>query len=165
MTVSSTEFLLASYNTGRALGDKSISSDATFEIEGFEHLLQLTKQFPWPEIGPGGEIEIPTPMGATAWQPQQLKVAQQGQLGLMETARGHIQEFMEKVIRTNGGKFQAKVYEGTPDQFTRAYKLVDCFFQPDNPDRDFENRAQITLINGTLFFHFFGEKIPGNIVA
>jgi hypothetical protein len=32
----------------------------------------------------------------------------------------------------------------------------------DNPDRDWENRSQVTMVSGTLNFHYFGEKIPGN---
>ena len=164
MAVSSAEYLKSFYNTARALGNKSINSDAYFEIEGHEDLALLTKQFPFPTLGSAGEIEIPMPMGAAMWQPQQIKVNQQGQLGFTETAPGHVQKFLEEII-AKGGLFQATVYEGTPDRFYRAYKLRDCFFQPDNPDRDWENRSQVTLINGTLFFHFFAEKIPGNISA
>jgi hypothetical protein len=40
---------------------------------------------------------------------------------------------------------------------------VDCFLQFDNPDRDWENRSAATTVSGTLFFHYFGDKIPGNI--
>ena len=166
MTVSSAEYLKSFYNTARALGNKSISSDAYLEIEGFEQLGLLTKQFPFPTLSTAGEIEVAMPMGAAMWQPQQLKINQQGQLGFSETVVGHIAKFLEDVVKgSKGGIFQATVYEGTPDRFHRAYKLRDCFFQSDNPDRDWESRSQITLINGTLFFHFFGEKIPGNIPA
>jgi hypothetical protein len=162
MSVSSAEYLKGFYNTARAMGDKSISSDAYFEIEGYEHLGLLAKQFPFPTLGPAGEIEIAMPMGAAMWQAQQIKVNQQGQLSFNETVKGHVTEFMEKIV-ASGGYFQATVYEGTPDRFHRAYKLRDCFFQPDNPDRDVESRSQVTMISGTLFFHYFSEKIPGNI--
>lgn len=164
MTVSSAEYLKGMYNVSRTMGDKAINSDATFEIEGHSDLTLLTKQFPWPTLSPTGEIEIAGPLGAGAWQPQQIKVHQQGQIAFMETVQGRIQQFLEDVV-SKGGKFDATVYEGTPDRFYRAYKLRDCFFQADNPDRDWENRSQIVLINGTLFFHFFGEKLPGNIVS
>ena len=146
------------------MGDKSVNSDAYFEIEGQDDLALLTKQFPFPTLGVTGEIEVASPMGAAMWQPQQLKVNQQGQISFYESVSGRVQKFLEDVV-AKGGLFQATVYEGTPDRFHRAYKLRDCFFQPDNPDRDWENRSQITMINGTLFFHFFGEKIPSNIVA
>lgn len=164
MTVSAAEVLKGMYNTSRTMGDKAINSDATFEIEGHSDLTLLTKQFPWPTLSPTGEIEIPGPLGAGAWQPQQIKVHQQGQMAFMETVQGRIQQFLEDIV-SKGGRFDATVYEGTPDRFYRAYKLRDCFFQADNPDRDWENRSQIVLINGTLFFHFFGEKLPGNLIA
>ncbi len=38
MTVSNPAYLLSLYNTPRAMGDKAISSDAAFEIEGFEQM-------------------------------------------------------------------------------------------------------------------------------
>lgn len=164
MSVSSASYLKGFYNTARAMGSKSISSDAYFEIEGHEDMGMLTKQFPFATLGSAGEIEIAMPMGAAMWQPQQLKINQQGQLGFTETVKGRIQKFLEDVV-AGGGLFEATVYEGTPERFYRAYKLRDCFFQPDNPDRDWENRSQVTLINGTLFFHFFGEKIPSNITG
>ncbi|MES2945114.1 MAG: hypothetical protein V4772_19790 [Pseudomonadota bacterium] len=46
MTVNSVEFLRGMYNTARLLGDMSINSDATLEIEAYEDMLVLTKQFP-----------------------------------------------------------------------------------------------------------------------
>ena len=163
MTVSNANFLKGMYTATRLMGDKSISSDATLEIEGHADLLFLTKQFPWPTLATAGEIEVATPLGAAAWQPQQLKVNQQGQLALVETTGGRVQRFLEDII-AKGGRFNATVYEGTPERFYRALKISDCFFQSENPDRDWENRSQVTLITGTLFFHFFGETLPSNIV-
>jgi hypothetical protein len=164
MSVTNADVLKGYYNGARALGNKSINSDAWLEIVGFESLGLLTKQFPWPTLSPAGEIEVVGPLGITTGQPQQLKVFQQGQMALSETVTGMVQKFLEDVIAKKKGVFDVNVYEGTPDRFYRGYKLRDCFFQVDNPDRDWENRSQITMINGTLFFHFFGEKIPGNII-
>jgi hypothetical protein len=164
MTVSNADFLKANYNAMRLLGDKSINSDATMEIEGFEQLLQLTKQFPWPTIGPAGEIEFPGPLGTTSAQPQQVKIYQQGPITFQETTNGAIHKFMTAII-LRGAKFQATVYEGVPEKFYRGYKMVDAFFVPDTPDRDYENRAMGTLITGTLHYHYFGEELAGNIVA
>lgn len=161
MTVSTGALLKQTYNQVKALGDKSISSDAMFVIDGFEHLRLLCKQFPFPVLSPAGEIAIPTPMGGEAWQPQQLKVNQQGQVSFHETVRGDVQAFIEAVTAL-GGRFNATAYEGTMESYHRAVKIVDCFFQFDNPDRDWENRAQATLVTGTLFFHFFGDQIKGN---
>lgn len=161
MTVSNATYLKGFYDTTKALGAKVISSDFTFEIDGFEQNYLLCKQAPWPEISPAGEIEVVTPLGATSWQPQQTKVAQQGQIALMETVAGSIDNMLVNLI-SRGGKFDARIYEGTPQKFLRAKRIVDCFMQIDSADRDWENRSQILLFTGTLFFHYFGEVIPGN---
>lgn len=161
MTVSSLDVLKGFHNASRALGTKSVNSDGYFEIEGHESLSLLIKQFPWPTIGPSGEIEMTGPLGGLGYRPAQLKTGQQGPVTFYETVQGHVMTFMEQIL-TTGAEFNATVYEGTPDKYVRAYKLVDCFFVPDQPDRDWENRTQLTLINGTLFFHFFGGKLAGN---
>lgn len=162
MTVSAADYLKGSYNAQRLLGDKAIASDAVMVIDGFEQLQLLTKQFPWPELSVVGEIEVPMPLGAAAWQPGQLKINQQGAISFMETVGGQVHTFCEQVA-ARGGRFQATVYEGTPERFYRALKIQDCFIQLDNPDRDFESRQQIMLVTGTIFFHYFGDKLPGNI--
>lgn len=164
MALDNIDFLKGIYNTAKLLGDKSISSDATMEIEGYEGLLVLTKQFPWPTIGAAGEIDIAGPLGMSMFQPQQLKTAHQGPVTFEETTKGSIHAFMESVVARKGARFNATVYEGTPARFSRGYKLIDAFFVPDTPDRDMENRSQVTLISGTLFYHFFNETLPGNIV-
>lgn len=156
MTVSKTAYLKTVYNATAAMGDKVVSSDATMEIEGYEHLGLLIKQFPWPELSPAGEIEVPMPLGLTRWQAQQLKLAQQGQVQIMETKQGHVADFLENIL-IQGARFNAKVYEGTPEDYTRVERIVDCFLVLDNPDRDFENRSQILLISGSMFFHYFGK--------
>ena len=153
---STAKYLKSLFNATAALGDKVISSDATMEIEGHEHLTLLIKQFPWPELSSAGEIEVPMPIGAARWQAQQLKVNQQGQVMFMETVQGHIAQFCEDILM-QGGRFNAKVYEGTPENYTRVEQIYDCFVQLDNPDRDFESRTQIMTISGTMFFHYFGH--------
>jgi hypothetical protein len=157
MTVSTGSQLKALFNANQAMGEKAVSSDAYFEIQGHEGIGLLIKQFPWPVLTSGGEIESSGPMGSVIWQQQQLKTAQQGQVGFVETQKGHIAEFLERIV-AGGGYFEATVYEGTPDNFARKAPIHKCFLQLDNPDRDWENRAQLVLITGTLFFHYFGEK-------
>lgn len=161
MTVSTAAYLKGHYDAARAIGAKAISSDFAFEIEGFEQNWLLCKQAPWPEISPAGEIEVPMPLGSTAWQPQQVKIAQQGQITLIETVAGNIDNMLIDII-TKGGTFNAKVYEGTPQKYLRVKRIVDCFMQVDNPDRDWENRSQVLTFAGTLFFHYFGENGSGN---
>jgi hypothetical protein len=162
MTISTGAYLAASYGQVKAMGDKSVSSDAMFVIEGFEHLRLLCKQFPWPTLSSGGEIEIALPNGSIAGQPQQLKPFQQGQVTFYETVRGDLEKFMDE-IALQGSRFDAAVYEGTLEKHHRGCNIVDCWVQFDNPDRDWENRSQATTVSGTLFFHYFGDKIPGNI--
>lgn len=161
MTLSNAAYLKGFYDSTAALGAKVISSDFTFEIEGFESNYLLCKQAPWPELSPAGEIEVPTPLGGTMWQPQQLKVAQQGQISMFETVAGSVDKMLVDLI-VRGGTFNAKIYEGTPTKFLRAKRIVDCFIQMDIPDRDWENRSQPLMFSGTLFYHYFGELIAGN---
>jgi hypothetical protein len=164
MAVSNPEFLKGMYNVTRAMGDKAVASDAMLVIEGHEQIQLLTKSFPWPTTSTQGEIEVPSPVGAGSWQPQQLRVHQQGQVSFLETTRGHIQRFLEEIVLT-GGRFDAVVYEGTPERFQRAYKLRDCFVQLDPGERDWESRSQVLMLNGTIFYHYFSESIPSNVPA
>ncbi|MBX9899403.1 MAG: hypothetical protein K2Y28_01350 [Burkholderiaceae bacterium] len=161
MTVSALNTLKGLYNSVRAMGDKAVSSDSAFEIEGYEGMWLLTKQFPFPVSSSQGEIEIPMPMGMNSAQPQQAKIYHQGQVTFFETTAGHISGLMLNLLRS-GGRFNAKIYEGTPDSFLKAKRVVDCFLVMDDPDRDWENRAQVLTISGTIHYHFFGEEIAGN---
>jgi hypothetical protein len=143
------------------LGYKAISSDFALEIVGYEEMYLLCKQAPWPDLTPQGEIEVTMPLGASRWQPQQVKPAQQGAITLMETMKGHISSTLLSII-ADGGTFDATIYEGTPQNFLRKKQIWDCFMQLDNPDRDWENRSQILQFSGTLFFHYYGEVFEGN---
>ncbi|MCM1128951.1 MAG: hypothetical protein NC211_03605 [Alistipes senegalensis] len=168
MTVSNAAYLKGFYDQTTALGAKVISSDFTMEIEGFEDKYLLCKQAPWPVLSTTGEIEVPTPLGATLWEPQQLKVAQQGQVSMFETVAGDIDQLLVDLITRSGtyagskATFNAKIYEGTPQKFLRAKRIVNCFLQLDIPDRDWENRSQVLTFSGTLFYHYFGDIISGN---
>lgn len=161
MTTSNPQYLGEFFNQAQALGDKAVSSDFAFEIEGFEQTWLLAKQCPWPTISPAGEIEVPSPLGGAYWQPQQLKINQQGQITLQETVQGSVNSMLLNLL-SKKGRFNAKIYEGTPKKFLLAKRIKDCFLVLDNPDRDWENRSQILTFSGTMFFHYFGDDIPGN---
>lgn len=161
MTLSTAAQLKAFHDTGLALGAKAISSDFSFEIEGFEQNWMLCKQAPWPEMSTAGEIEVPGPLGAATWELQQAKTNKQGQVSFMETTAGSIDKMLIALL-TRGGKFNGKIYEGTPDKFLRAKRITNCFLQLDDADRDWDNRAQVLMFSGTLFYHYFGEILPGN---
>ena len=156
MAIKSGAFIKQLFAATSALGDAAINSDATMEIEGYEGLYLLIKQFPWPELTPGGEIEVPMPMGAARWQPQQLKTHQQGGITFIETVEGHVQTMIDNINFESGARFNAKVYEGTPTDNKRVLQLYDCMLQLEPIDRDTENRGQIMLITGTIFYNFFG---------
>lgn len=164
MSLATLDFLRNTYNAARAMGDKAVSSDATIVVPGYEDLALLIKQFPWPVISPMGEIEIATPMGGMAYQPQVMRMAHQGAFSIYETEGGHAQQFFTRLFLENGGRFnRAVLYEGTQERFRRALVIVDGFFVVDPADRDMENRAQAVMFTGTMFFHHFGEIIPGNV--
>lgn len=156
MTISSNAYLRQAYSSTVALGDKAVSSDATFEIEGFEGMMLLIKAFPWPTLSPGGEIEVPMPLGQAMYMPQQIQTHKSGQVTLMETVDGKINDMLVKLL-TQKAKFNATVYEGTPDNHTRACPIYDAFLVIDTPDRDWENRSQQLNLTGSLYFHYFGD--------
>lgn len=164
MTVSSAEFLKGFYNTTQSLGQKSNKFDAVLVIEGYDNLRLLTKQFPWPRIGPSGVIAFPGSMGMVSVEPQKIETHQQGLITFQEPIDGAAHKFMHSVV-VRGGKFQATVYQGAPEAFYRGNKIVDAFFVPDQPAHNFENKSVHTLITGTLVYHFFNESLPGNIVV
>ena len=165
MALSAPQDLKQYHSTAQALGETSVNADGMLVIDGFENLLMLIKQFPWPVTTPQGEIERPGLLGMVMAKPQQLKTYQQGPMTMIETQSGMVQTFLEQVVARNRGVFQGRVFEGTPTRFVRGYRLLDCFFVSDNPDRDQENRATLTTISGTMHYHFYGDKIAGNVAV
>lgn len=160
MTVSNINILKANFAINQALGDTSVQSDSVMVIEGFETHTPLLKSFPWPVLSAGDMIEIPLPLGQTTGQPAQIKTHQQGAVVIRETVFGHTQDMLTKLA---GKKFNATIYEGTPEAFTRGVKIRDAFFVMDPSDRDMESRTAITQYSGTLHYNFFGETVSGNI--
>lgn len=161
MTVSVNQHLKGYYDKTKALGRKIVNSDMTLEIEGFEGMYLLTKQCPWPAVTVAGEIEIPTPLGVSVFEPQQIKPAKQGQVSFMEAEGAPIDQLLVDII-AGGGTFNAKIYEGTPDKFLSYKRITDCFIQVEDPDRDWENRSQVLTFSGTMFYHYYGEVVQGN---
>ena len=165
MTVSNALYLQGFHDTSKAAGSKEINSDFAFEIEGYESLWILTKSCPWPVLSPSGDIELPGPMGSLSLIPAQVKTALEGEIEFFETTAGSIDNALISLI-ASGGTFNAKIYKGDPERYIE-YKIIrDCYVVIDSPPaRDWENRTQPLLINGSLKFHYFGETVPGNITA
>ena len=112
-------------------------------------------------LGPSGEIEYATPLGGKACDAGAVNNAQQGPITFTETVAGRVMRFMKEVARKRRHTSKRRCTKARPKLLARL-QAVDCFFVPDRLDRDWENRTQLTLINGTVFFHFFGDRIPGN---
>jgi hypothetical protein len=164
MTVSNAAYLKAFHEKTMALGAKAISSDFTMQIIGYEDIYLLTKQCPWPTLTPQGEIEVSTPLGGKIFEAQQIATALQGQVAFYETVKGQIdQALIDLIVNSNQmARFDAIIYKGTPEHYLEARRIFDCFMQLDQPDLDWENRSQPLLISGTMFFHYFGDKLSGN---
>lgn len=161
MTVSNAAYLKTFHDVTVALGHKVISSDFTIEIEGFEQYYLLAKQCPWPILITGEAIEVPTVLGAAMWEPSQMKFNQQGAIAFQETLAGHIDKLFLDLI-TQGGEFNAKIYEGTPQHYLRYKKITKCTINAEPVDRDWENRTQPMMITGNMFYHYYGEVVEGN---
>lgn len=157
MSVSQPDYLNSLFQTSIAMGEKAINSDAYFEIVGHEEKSLMIKQFPWPVMSVGEAIEVAMPMGINSARPSQYKAYQQGAVTFYETKAGTANELFRDLI-SKGGVFEAYVYEGTPENYTRRCRIRQCFVVMDNPDRDWENRTQILMVSGTLHFHYFGES-------
>lgn len=153
------------YDKSIAAGQVAISSDFSLQIAGHEDLWVLTKQCPWAEAGSAGEIDVAMPIGFNRWEKQQQKIAMQGPLAFYETQKHTIEQAFLDILATSGinaGKFDCIVYHGVPERHVGGKRYTGCFFVPDSPDTDWENRSQVLMISGTLFYHYFGEIIPGN---
>lgn len=164
MSVNTGTYLKSLYSTAQALGEKMISSDGMIEFTGFESMALVIKGFPWPVLASGGNIEVPMPLGIAQSIPQQIKVNQEGEVEMQETAVGSVSNMLLQMIAA-GGKFNAKVYQGTTTDYRFYLQIYDCFLVCPPVTRDWENRGSIVTINGTLNYHYFGEVIPGNITS
>lgn len=159
--INTADYHRANFQATLALGDKLNAGDATFEPLGFGPIFLLVKAFPHPKISGGMEIEVPTAGGGMYLDQGPVKTSFSGGIQFLETVAGSVQRFAKDVIR-NGGFFDARIYEGTPQRHTRKYKLERCFFILDPSDRDWENRQQVLMLTGTLHGNYFGDERLGN---
>jgi hypothetical protein len=161
--INSAAYHKSNFSLTKAMGEKLNAGDATFAPIGYGSLYLLIKQFPHPKISGGTEIEVPFAGGGTMYDQSPIKTSFQGQVTFLETAAGTCQQFLKDVLKGPNGKFDARIYEGTPARHLTSYKVVDCFINMDASDRDWENKQQVLMLNGTIFGHFFGDTYPGNI--
>lgn len=157
MTVSSMAVLSRTYQNTMDMGRKAVQADAQIVIDGFEDMTLLIKQFPWPVPTVGDAIEFFGPSGQAMAQPKQVKTKQEGPVGIYETVKSHAGEMLKSIL-AQGGVFTATVYAGRPDDYTQKEDIVGAFMVMDQPDRDWENDAQVLLLAGTLHFHWFANQ-------
>lgn len=150
------------FNLTQSLGEKLNAGDATFSPEGYEGIYLLVKQFPHPSVSGGQEIEIPMAGGSSHYGQTPYDPKFTGQITFLEVTGGAVKAFAQQVL-ADGGFFDARIYEGTPDRHIRSYRLQQCFFKLDPSDRDWENRTQVLQLSGTLYGHYFGQEFPGNV--
>ncbi len=162
MAVSTGSYLQTMHDATEATGRHAMNSDFAFEIVGHEGSWLMTKQAPWAVLTAGEPAEAPMPMGGVTWVGTQAKTNQQGAIALHETETGAADDLLLKLLIA-GGKFDAIIYEGTPDRFVRAKKYKGCYLVAEPVDRDWENRTQPMALTGTLFYNYFGEDIQGNV--
>ncbi|MGB0504532.1 MAG: hypothetical protein ACPGGD_10790, partial [Thalassolituus sp.] len=161
MAVSNAGLLKDIHSKNGALPPNSNVADFTAVIKGFENHKLLIRQIPWPVLATGEAMEVPGPMGVVFWQPTQAKTNQQGAFVLMETVNGMVDNMLIALL-LQGGTFDMIAYEGTDEVFTRAKRYHKCSLSAEPVDRDWESRQQPMQINGTLFYHYYGDDIDGN---
>ena len=157
MSVSSMSVLSRTFQNTNDLGAKAVQADATLVIDGYEDMVLLFKQFPWPVATVGGVIEYFGPLGQKMGQPSQNKTMQEGPVSIYETRTNRAGEFLKQLI-ADGGEFNGTVYAGRPDDYTRKEDIKKAMLVVDTPDRDWENDMQVLMLAGTMTFHWFANQ-------
>lgn len=161
MTVSTAQTLNSIYNATKAVGNPRVVSDATLDIDNFPGMYLTIKAFPWAVLSPGEPIEVPMPLGVMRALPGQTQVRKQGSIQLIETVTGASSAMLRTMIR-NRGIFNAWLYEGTPERFVEAHRIIDAFIVAEPPDRSWEDNTVALTISGTIHFHYFGQITQGD---
>lgn len=161
MAISLGSVLRNFHGLANAMGKKVIASDFTVQIKGYENLYLLTEQCPWPVVTSQGSIEIPSILGSSRAQPQQNKTMFDGDVSFQETVMGNIDQLMVNLI-VQGGTFNCRVFEGTPQKYLRYKDLEDCFIVINPTQRNWENRTEVLKFEGAMTYHYYGETVEGN---
>lgn len=157
MTVSSMAVLSRTFQNITDMGAKAVQADATMVIEGFEDMVLLFKQFPWPVATSGGVIEHWGPLGQKMGQRAQNKTMQEGPVQISETRANKAGEFLKQIIAMPS-EFNCTVFAGRPDDYTKKEDFKNCILVMDTPDRDWENDMQVFILAGTMTFHWFANQ-------
>lgn len=159
--INGADYLQTQLRLTLALGAKLNAGDATMEPIGYTGIHLLIKQFPHPKVSGGTEIEVAHPGGGSYYEQTPIDEKVTGGITFYETEAGTVQAFLKQVIE-NGGYFDCRIYEGTPERHIRSYQLERCFVHLDPTDRDWESRTQVLMLTGTFYGHYFGQEFQGN---
>ena len=148
------------YQKTKSLGEKSINSEYIFVIDGEPDVEYLMKQFPLPITAPEDIIEVPMVGGIKGGTQQIPRFDHRGTCALAETVSGHARALLERAQATRTvsqrPKFSGTIYHGTPDNHTQKWRIIDAqFFGFDPVDVDVENRGQLTVYSGQIFYMYF----------
>ena len=105
-------------------------------------------------------IEVPMVGGIKGGTQQIPRFEHRGTCALAETVSGHARDLLERAQATRTvsqrPKFSGTIYHGTPDNHTQKWRIIDAqFFGFDPVDVDVENRGQLTVYSGQIFYMYF----------
>ena len=162
MAVNTADYHQQNFRLVQALGDKINAGEASFAPIGYDGMYLLIKAFPHPSVSGGEPIQAFMPGGGSYYEQAPIDTSFSESITAYETKAGTLKQFLRDVL-ANGGFFDARIYEGSPDRHTRSYLLRRCFIKLAPSERDWENKASLLQISGTLTGSYFGEEAPGNI--
>lgn len=148
------------YQATKALGEKSINSEYVLVLDDAPDIQYLFKQFPIPVTAPEDIIEVPMQGGIKGGTQQVPRFDHRGTVAISETVGGHARALLEAAQATRSvkerPKFNGVIYHGTPDSHAQKWRIIDAqFFGFDPIDTDVENRGQLTVYQGQIFYMYF----------
>lgn len=150
------------YQKTKALGEIALNSEYTMVIDGKDEYTYLVKQFPVPQVTPEDVIEVPLIGGFKTATQQTPRFDFRGSIAFKENMDGAVRALIESLqadveigVRPT---FNATLYLGTPDNFKQKWRIIDAvLFGFDPLDTDTENRSQITVLQGQIFYMYFPD--------
>lgn len=150
------------YQKSKALGEIALNSEYTMVIDGKEDYTYLIKQFPVPQVTPEDVIEVPLIGGLKTATAQTPRFDFRGSIAFKENMDGAVRSLIEEMQASveigNRPKFNATIYLGTQDNHKQKWRIIDAvLFGFDPLDTDSENRSQIAVLQGQIFYMYFPD--------
>lgn len=162
MAVTIGSYMNLFHRSQQARGTELKPSDFTLVIDGYEHMVQMIKAFPFPMLTTGDPVEVPTVLGTKRVIPGQVNFYRQGSITFLENNLSDTVRLLEDII-CKGGHFDAWIYNGTPEHHVWRRRIRSCVLTVDSPDLDMENSTALLNLSGTLHYHYYGEEEAGNV--